>query len=289
MKWTLFILIIFITSCAQVAYRNPSAKNPDKHIVFDIDWTIVAEIKKPTPSQLKNKRIIEVFGVHYYVNDGLEEFIEDLTLRKDVKISFFSGGNKLRNTELLSKIKLKDGRSLKDVAFKVLNNEDLVIVDNASQGARFSERFKKDLTKVSLDLDQLIMLDDTANFVLENSDNQNEHVFHIGSTFEYFENFSDTNGLRGEYVPQSYEQWMLDKKKLNILNIAFNEAYAEANETGISFSEAMKKRESLLDLKNHEWNTYSTSYYKKSQKNLALRSTVNVHDCYGLAKSLMEF
>lgn len=287
MKWTLLLLIFFIASCAHVATRTPSAKLVDKHVVFDLDWTLVNEIKKPTPSMLKDKRVIEVSGVHYYVNEGLEEFFNDLRSHKDVKISFFSGGKHSRNTELLSKIKLKDGKSLNDIAYKVLSNEDLAVIENAPPGARFAERFKKDLTKVSPDLDQLIMFDDTFNFVLENSDNQSEHVFFIGKAFEYFENFSDTNGMSGEYVPKSYEQWLLNKKKLNILNVAFNEAYIEVNEKGITFSEAMKKREVLLNLKDHEWNIHSTSSYKKFQGIKIPALEASAQDCQQLAKSIM--
>lgn len=288
MKWTLILFILFALSCTHVTSRGPSAESIYKHVVFDIDWTLVNEIKHPTPSMLSNTRVIEVAGIHYYVNEGLEEFFEDLRSKKDIKVSFFSGGKHLRNTELLSKIKLKDGKSLKDLAYKILSQEDLVIVENAPVGARFAERFKKDLTKVTKELDQLIMFDDTPNFVLENSDNQNNHVFFIGKAFEYFETYTEASKISGEYVPKSYEQWLLNKKKLNILNVAFNEAYFEASENGISFSEVMKKKEDLLNLKSHEWNAYSSSTFKKFQGILFQESKASAQDCYQLTKPLLN-
>ena len=185
MKWLLFLFILSSFSCAQHAIRSPASG--ERHIVFDVDWTIVSEIKNPTARDLKNKRVLEVEGIHYFISDGLENFIQDIRSYKEMKISFFSGGKKSRNTKLLSMIKLPDGKSLLDIAYKVLNNEDLVPVADAPPEARFSERFKKDLTKVSKVLDSLIMLDDTAGFVVDSSDNQAKHVFFIGKAFLYFE------------------------------------------------------------------------------------------------------
>lgn len=259
MKWTQLIFVLFFSACAELA-RYPAAVPKVRHVVFDIDWTIVSEIKEGhiVPGQ----RIVEIDGHKYFITEGLEEFIQNILDKKDVLISFYSGGTRARNIELLSKIKLKDNRSLKDIAYKVLSFEDLVSVE-AVEGAPFSVRYKKDLTKVSENLEQLIIFDDTDNFALETKVQQSENVFFIGSTFEYFENFHDTKGLTGKYVPASYEQWLLNNKKLYILNAAFEEAYLESNSGNITFSEAMKRKEDSLDLKSQEWNAVSKSYFKK--------------------------
>lgn len=282
MKWVLFLFILTLFSCAKFVSRDPADKATKRHIVFDIDWTIVSEIKNPSSSDLKNKRVIEVEGKHYFVSDGLENFIEDILSHKTMRISFYSGGKESRNHTLLSKIKLKNGKSLLEISYKVLSNEDLTAVPGAPKGARFAERFRKDLTKVSKDLEELIMLDDTANFVVDSSDNQNQHVFFIGKSFEYFEKYSDAEGKVGEYVPRSYDQWLLNKNKIGILNIVFNEAYAESAETGIPFSEAMKKREGLLNLQGHEWNVHSKRLYKQLQKMPLLESISLGSDCHSL-------
>jgi hypothetical protein len=275
MKWTLLIFVLLFSACAELT-RYPANTDEIRHVVFDIDWTIVSEIKEG--HKVPSKRVIEVAGHKYFVAEGLEEFIQSLLDKKDVKISFFSGGELVRNQELLSKIKLKDQRSLKDIAYKILSFEDLVAVD-AAEGAPFALRYKKDLTKVSSDLDQLIMFDDTYNFALETKVPQNNNVFFIGSTLEYFESFKDTQGLTGKYIPASYEQWLLSNKKLYILNMAFNEAYLESKSGNITLSEAMKRKEDSLNLKSHEWNEVSEHYYKAYFKTPPLKNTQDSFKC----------
>lgn len=262
MKWTLLILIFVLAGCAQLT-RYPAAEAEFRHVVFDIDWTIVAEIKPETQKTMKSKRVVEVAGHSYFVNEGLESFIQDILDKKDVKISFYSGGQRARNLELLSKIKLRDGRSLKDVSYKILSFEDLATTDAAAD-APFFERFKKDLSKVTPDLDQLIMFDDTYDFVLNTKADQTNHVFFIGSAFEHFESFKDTKELSGKYIPKTESEWMLNNKKLYILNAAFNDAYLESNSGNVPFSEAMKRKEDQLNLKGHQWNELSEHYYKNA-------------------------
>ncbi|MBC7714363.1 MAG: hypothetical protein H7177_13545 [Rhizobacter sp.] len=269
-----------------MAQRTPSAKTPERHVVFDIDWTIVSEIKKPTPEILKNKRLIKVQDKTYYVNEGLEEFIAEILSHPEMKISFYSGGESIRNQELLSKIKLKDGRSLLQIAYKIMSKEDLVIMD-APVGARFSERYKKDLTKISKDMDQLIMFDDTPNFI-KNSE-QAEHVFFIGKALEHYETFLETEGTSGEYVPKNYDEWFLNNKKLVVLNGVFREAYTESVEDGIPFSETMKKREGFLNMADHEWNNQTSIYFKKIQKIDFSRPHPKGVSCQQMARSLIGF
>lgn len=275
MKWTLLILVLLFSACAELT-RYPANTDEIRHVVFDIDWTIVSEIKEGR--KVPSKRVVEVAGHKYHIAEGLEEFIQIILDKKDVKISFFSGGELARNEELLSKIKLKDQRSLKDIAYKVLSFEDLVAVD-AEEGAPFAERYKKDLTKISVDLDQLIMFDDTYNFALETKVPQNNNVFFIGSTLEYFESFKDAQGLTGKYVPANYDQWLLSNKKLYIINMAFNEAYLESKSGNITLSEAMKRKEDGLNLKSHEWNEVSEHYYKAYFKNAPIKSIQDSFKC----------
>ena len=287
MKWT-FLFIFFLSACSSQLLRNPAGVSDEKHVVFDIDWTIVSEIKTAEGRKLPSTRIIEVDGRYYFITEGLEGLIENILDKKDIKISFFSGGTQERNLELLSKIKLKDKRSLKDIAYKILNFEDLVEVDK-NEGLPFFQRYKKDLSKISPDLDKLIMFDDTDNFTLETKYPQNNHVFHIGTTFEYFESFKDTRGLTGQYIPAAYDQWLLNNKKFYILNAALNEAYYEASTQNISFSEAMKKQEDLLELKSHQWNELSERYYKISHQTENYKKIQESFKCSDGIKLLMGF
>lgn len=277
MKWTILILILVISGCAQLT-RYPAAELNSRHVVFDIDWTIVAEIQPETLKTMKSKRVIEVGGHFYFINEGLEQFIQNILDKKDIKISFYSGGEKIRNHDLLSKIKLSDGRSLKDISYKILNYEDLVSTE-ASPDAPFSERFKKDLTKITSNLDELIMFDDTYDFVLETKQTQRNHVFFIGSSFLYFESFKETEGHLGKYVPKNEAEWKLNNKKLYILNAAFNEAYQDSSFGNVTFSEAMKKKEDLLNLKSHQWNELSERYYKSYFQTDFIKKTQEVFKC----------
>lgn len=275
MKHLVLIFLFILTSCSQLT-RLPSQLQQDKHVVFDIDWTIVAEVKHPSKELVASKKLLFVENHYYIAHNGLRELVEEILNKKDVRISFFSGGKKSRNAELLSKIKLSDGRSLADIAYKVLSSEDLVKVEGALENAPFAERFKKNLLLVSKNLDQLIMFDDTTDFVLEGVTPQKNYVFHMGVAFEHFESFTETEGLAGKYIPKTFEQWLLNNNRLVILRGAFLDAYEESVRDGVTFSEAMKRKEKLLDLQSHEWNIYSESYFKKkSLKNLSQDSCVD--------------
>ena len=263
----LVLLQIILVSCAMTG-RSPASPLEVKHLVLDIDWTIVSEIKDPNVKVNPTSRVVEVQGIRYFINEGLEELIENALKFPDVKISFFSGGKKVRNEELLSKIKLSNGKSLKDISTHILNAEDLVKNPSASEGAKFAERFKKDLRLVGQNLAQIIMLDDTPNFVLDTFEKQSDSVFFIGKAFEYFDKFEDTIGLRGEYVPLNYDSWFLNRKKLYILSEAFKASYFEAQTGACTLLECMKKREAKLDLKSHNWNSYSRLLYSKALRSM---------------------
>ncbi|MBY0413214.1 MAG: HAD family hydrolase [Bdellovibrionales bacterium] len=280
MKLTQLILISFfysfLTSCGQME-RTPAneIKNQyTRHIVLDIDWTLVAEIKNPSERIKKLDRVVEVEGKYYFVNEGVEEFIESVLRKKDVSLSFYSGGSESRNRLLLKKIKISDGRSLGDIAYKILNKEDLITVPGAIPSAPFSDRYKKDLTKISNNLEELIMLDDNSNFVFEHNVPQRKNLFFLGTSFEFFETYNDSKLFLGKYIPKSYDEWLLDRRKFFIMSHAFNVAYEASLYGNMSFSEAMKLEEKKLDLASSKWNDFSKSYYQKN----FLKSEVNCHD-----------
>ncbi len=283
MKCVILFLFSFLISCSQIA-RKPAEIADVKHLVLDIDWTIVTEVKDPLMKVNPASRLIEVGGVKYFINEGLEELIEEALSHPDIRLSFYSGGKRERNFELLSRIKLKNGKSLKDVAINIFSGEELVRNEMAPEKASFSQRLKKDLTLISKNLKDIIMLDDTPDFVLDTLEKQSDSVFFIGKAFEYFDSFEDIKGKSGEYVPESYTAWLLNRKKLYILKEAFKESYLEASRGENSLLEGMKKREKLLDLKSHKWNVYSRALYSKAMKSLDKKPTLN---CIDLASQLV--
>lgn len=280
MKSLLLYLFLF-ASCStswQSLVREPATTSEFMHLVLDIDWTIVTEIKDPRQIIKPHPRVIEVLGIKYFINEGLEELIIEALKYPDVKISFFSGGKRARNVELLSKIKLKDGKSLKDIATNILSSEELVKNEHAPENSPFATRFKKDLTLISKDLWQITMLDDTPNFVLDTFEKQSDSVFFIGTAFEYFDTFEKTEGQAGEYVPNSYEAWLLNRKKLFILKEAFVESYRDSKRGEGTLLEGMKKRERLLDLKSHKWNAYSRTLFANAMQSLEKYKKINCGD-----------
>lgn len=277
----LFFLLLTTFSCAQWV-REPASISTEKHVVFDIDWTITSEVKP----EFQGARFIEVEGKKYFVHEGLEEMIEDLVNQKKIKISFFSGGSFSRNHKLLKQIRLKDGRSLEDIAYKILNQEDLTIVEGALSTDKFSKRFKKDLTKISSDLDNLVMYDDTEHFVL--NEKQEEHVLWIGKTFEHFENFKDAKLASGDYVPRTMGEWSFARKKLSIIHGATISALNASTDTGLNFSEAMRNEAVQLNLASGEWNDYSLKMLKISNR-LTSSSSFGTSACFELvAPFLLE-
>lgn len=252
-----FIFLFFaILSCGVLPNRYPNSVIEVKHVVFDIDWTITSEVE----ANFQGKRIIEVEGKKYFVHDGLEELIESLISKPDIRVSFFSGGSMIRNHTMLQKIKLHDGRSLEDIAFKILNFNDLTPISTVDSKEKFSNRYKKDLTKISKDLKNLIMIDDTEHFVLDTE--QEKHVFSLGKTFNHFEKFEDSISLSGEYIPRSYGEWSLAKNKLHIIQSALDVAFNDTQEE--TWSAAVKSQERQLDFSRGDWNDYSRMLYQKS-------------------------
>jgi hypothetical protein len=256
----LFLLILF--GCA--TGRGPaSIQDAQQHIVFDIDWTIVAETE--TPKLFPANRVINVDGKFYVIYEGLDSFIEKILNTPQMKVSFYSGGAKSRNDDLLKKIKLKDGRSLYSIAYKILSKEDLVEMPNVTPDQKFSERFKKDLTKVSEDLEQVLMFDDTNGFTLPGKARQQDQVFHIGMSYLPFRDYIDSSGSQGKYIPPSREAWELDRRRLSILEEAFKESYVEWQKGGnTTLARIMKRKETELRLDQHLWNEHSRRLYTKA-------------------------
>jgi len=147
-----------------------------------------------------------------------------------------------------------------------LNYEDLVEMPNVSAEMKFSERFKKDLTKVSEDLEQVLMFDDTPKFVLPGKAKQEEQVFHIGLSYLPFRDFNDAVKMKGDYIPPSRDAWLLDSQRLVILEQAFDEAFDEWQMGGnVTLTSLMKQKEKQLRFDLHQWNPYSKKLFNKSQ------------------------
>lgn len=172
-------------------------------IVFDIDLTVVStiydeegtdllrdpsDVKKSTfdisfkNPELEGKVVTETYRKFDGVTDLMLE-LKRLQSEGFVRVSFFSGGHEARNKELLKNIKLTDGTSLYDLATpeRIFSRTDMKAT-GLKPPARIRERFKKDLTIVNPNLEDVIIVDDIKEFV---PDSQKKNMFWIDEKFPY--------------------------------------------------------------------------------------------------------
>tara|TARA_Y100001936_G_C16090169_1_gene685406 strand:- start:2011 stop:2826 length:816 start_codon:yes stop_codon:yes gene_type:complete len=219
----IYLFIFFVISAAQAQID----------IVFDIDWTLVY----PVDETMKNEaRVYLVQGEYYRVSDGAVEVIASLFKDPRFRVSFFSGGDKLRNEELLKQIilPLKDKTAL-DVAYKVLSREDLSVV-STDENLGFSERFKKDLTIVNKDLNQVVLVDDLKNFT---PSGQEDNLLWVGKTYTYQDKFKKLP--LSKYIPDSELSWLNERYKFFWVYSSIEEAASLSIKTGSSFKNVLNK------------------------------------------------
>lgn len=138
--------------------RSPSAQSI-RHIVFDLDGTLVESLGMNAPGD-----IVLDSGEAYHVFPHARELVER-AYREGLSIHFYSGGPNTRNLDLLAKLKLSNGKSFSDIASSILGREDLVDLGEEFEGKYFTDRYRKDLTKIAA-LDQLVIIEDNRFFPL---------------------------------------------------------------------------------------------------------------------------
>lgn len=208
------------------------------HVVYDLDWTLINQgPNTATPS----RNLISVLNEKYFVSEGAQDVLTAQSKNPRIKISFYSGGERARNIEALKKIKLTDGsgRSLYDIAFKILSKDDLHRTD-APESAKFAERFKKDLTLITSNMDNVVLVDDLAIFSL-----QKGKLLHLGRTYTIFEKYSEaerayTLNPQDKFIPSNRPAWTLDRYKIPAVHGIIDEAINQT-EKGVTFSQAVQK------------------------------------------------
>lgn len=261
MKYLVSILLIFILfACSRQDYKRfPAGEEDFVHIVLDIDWTIVAQIHGDA-SGIADSNLVRVGDETYRVKDWAREFVTALNNNPKVKISFFSGGGEPRNLDLLGKIKLMDGsgRSFLDISNKVLSYHHLTEVpEHLRTGERFSDRWKKDLSKLGFVEGKTMMVDDNYRFAVDEV--QQRHYLWLGPTFNHYERFQDipTGALSAEearFVPTSMDQWLLGRNKLAVIWDVLDDSIDEHLSSGTPLDEIVQKKAKELDFSSGEAN-----------------------------------
>lgn len=205
---------------------------PPVNIVFDIDWTLTAEITSldEIADYAGDPRLLEVEGKYYRLSNGVAEAMErllDFNRRlgyEYVKISFFSGGARTRNEKLLKKILLdpRKGKSAFDIAEKILSFENLrdhyPELPADSGEVRFADRYEKNLADHFGSLERVIAIDDTKAFFRAD---HAKSLLWLGETFFHFPTYPDallartTNPTR-RYLPPDFPSWLADENRIPI-------------------------------------------------------------------------
>lgn len=189
-------------------------------VVFDLDWTLLYPLKE-NPNG-KFSKVIEASDELYRIADGAEDVLLRLYEMPNVRISFYSGGNTARNIEALKKIQLANGQSAFDIAYKVLNVSDLAAI-SYDESLPFTQRFKKDLSRINSDISRVILIDDSKNFALAE---QSRHQLWLGKTYNYYEKFDDIPLVKDGYDPPNLKEWMRERNKIYSAYEAVLEVYA---------------------------------------------------------------
>lgn len=257
----LFLLILFVFwGCQHPFSRTPqSEKAKPIHVVFDIDWTIVSNFEEGV-SKVPASKILSVEDKKYIPREYLVDLIENL-LNEGMIISFYSGGSKSRNETLLKMIKLSNGKSLFDIAYKIKNFEDLYRVPGTVDTDSFTTKYKKDLLKISDDLDQIVLVDDMKNFF--KGKEQEANMLFLGPTYKYFETYQEAKLFQGEYRPNSVEEFNFDKSRFKLVNEILIDAKNSSESEGISFRDAVVDLSKKIDLESGHFNEFSLQALKK--------------------------
>ena len=197
-------------------------------IVFDLDWTLIGEVK--STAGIAASEILAHEHEHYRLLPGARELMKSLLAEGRVRISFFSGGSRERNEAVLKQVMI-DGQSLYELAYKVLSREDLTdLSSEVPSDARFSERYKKDLRLVNPDLTKVIMVDDNDLFAVD--ERQRRNFIWLGETFENLEHYSThaTLKMQEKYRPKSYVSWLSSRLKLPVVGLILKDVLEESTE-----------------------------------------------------------
>jgi hypothetical protein len=185
------------------------------NIVLDIDGVLACNTVENVKQALffKNKGAIMTAIKTHYLFPGVIEFIQFLFRRENIKVSFFSSGDKERNiifVEQLLKLALQE-QGYEEVKHKVrvLSRDDLTVPDDKENVEHhrvyglWAGNKQKDLSKVLCEedlLDNTILVDDTPSYV---ACGQAKNVLYVDSTEN--RNFEILPSTCNSYHPEGYK------------------------------------------------------------------------------------
>jgi hypothetical protein len=198
-----FYLIVVVAAQAQT---------PPYDFVYDLDWTLFYPVK----TKIDSKTIL-VDGVYYRLSDGVVETLGQQFKNGD-RVSIFSGGELVRNQMLAKFIARKIRKSgVRNFEFyKILGREDLTARPGTDEEDSFADRWMKDLTKISLDLSHMTLIDDNPKFA---APGQESNMYGLGKTYTFYSAFDPS--AHGTYDPPSFTEWRRERNKIRDFGKSF--------------------------------------------------------------------
>lgn len=239
MKFLAALILVIFSSLAQA--QLPTVFRP-VHLIFDLDWTLFYSINADDSAQMDNK-VIKVDGKYYRLTDHAEEMFRYLNKNyPEVKISFFSGGEKERNLQLIRSIRISSDKTALDIAEHIYHFEDLTTVSE-DESLKFARRYKKLAENLipRFRSEDVILIDDKPEFASPKL----KAVSSLGTTT--FTKEFDAKRSREKFFPKDRKFWKLERDKALVWLTHIEEALIARRKLGIPFSEYVSQKWTLLD------------------------------------------
>lgn len=213
-------------------------------IVFDLDWTLIYT-SRPEDRSFEPENIVGYEGTIYRFSDHAVDVLLKLHQTPPFRVSIFSGGftgrNKVVLDALYRRINARAGPGHDFRPFVVADNDRLSEVKDAPPGAKFSERFKKDMTTVidGINLERALLVDDLVKFA---ASGQEPNLLWLQKTYEDLPDFHRIRGTPDpKYTPKMRVAWALERNKLAWVLGTLLQAQDLARREGVSFLAAVHK------------------------------------------------
>jgi hypothetical protein len=205
-----FLLLVFSSTTA----RSQINTLPNINIVFDLDWTLL----NPTNEEMARafpKNIIRVGKDVYRISDHTIDVLIALHSEPGVLVSFFSGGEDVRNREAIAIIYQMISEKIGHSRFqpnKILSASDLEVVSD-DPNLKFSERKKKNIVK-HFNSTHSVLVEDVRNFILPG---QERLLLWLGKTYNDRPIFSMAaleDPKDAAYSAPDYKEWLRNQNRL---------------------------------------------------------------------------
>lgn len=214
------------------------------NVVFDLDWTLLNSTTEAMV-QAEPAGTFQFEGHWYRIAYGTAQAIKKLH-EQGIEISIFSGGSSARNEFAANLIQLQVNELLenKNFQFKHVLDLDNLLVVSTDPKARFTEKYKKELSQF-FDIERTLLVDDMTGFSVKG---QEKNLVWLGKTYKDRPRFDLQDRESAEskaYSAPDLSEWQRDRNKIITAVDYILKAIAIAKRKAISLPEAFYKVDPL--------------------------------------------